>query len=164
MTAAVAAWLAVVASYVWRRSRKALDAAMVTVIVAAVHLGLATAIGVLLLARGFDARLVAAYGVLGVLGWLVLLIVGMALRIVPFLTWMYRFSPRMGQSGLPTVAQLTVPALGWLSLALLALGTLGLAAAVAVGAPGGARVAAVAFAVGAAVTALQHGRLARMAW
>lgn len=71
-----------------------------------------------------------AYGVVGVLGGLLLAVEGMLCKIVPFLVWMRVYGPRVGRQPTPVAAALGSPsaerAWVWLhatSVALLGLGT-----------------------------------------
>jgi hypothetical protein len=50
-----------------------------------------------------------AYAVLTLGGWVSLTIVGMMLKIVPFLVWYRVYSPRAGKEPVPTLAQLSWP-------------------------------------------------------
>jgi hypothetical protein len=153
------------ADYYVRRTRRVLDPGMAHAAASLVFLAAAVGLGLLLLLRRTpDARLMAAYGLTGVLGWLTLLVIGVYYKIVPFLTWLHRFSPRAGEPGLPKVADLTRPALSWTTLILLVPGIALLAAAVGAGAAGPARVGAVLVAAGVVLVAGQHARIALLAW
>jgi hypothetical protein len=107
-------------------------------------LGLALALGV---ASGPRATL--AYAVLALGGWVSLTIVGMMLKIVPFLVWYRVYAPRVGHEPVPTLAQLAWPGAERLAYGLLTAGTLGLAATVATGEPGAIAVAGTILGVGA---------------
>lgn len=150
--------------YFRRRVRRALDPGMAHVAVA--HLFLLAAMGVgsvLLLRPGQLApRLWAAYALLLLVGWLVLLIVGILYKILPFLTWLHLFGGRVGEADLPTVADLSRPAWGWISLACLAGGLLLLAPAVALGGAMVARLAAAAVMLGVGLVLGQAGRVLSM--
>jgi hypothetical protein len=156
-----ALYLYLASEYFGRRARRALDPGLAHVAVA--HLFLALSIpagGVLLLSPGgFMPRRWAAYGVGIVGGWLVLLIVGVLYKILPFLTWLHLFGPRMGQPELPTVADLTRPAWSWISLAALAFGALLMATAIAVGLPRAAVIGSLCFATGVALVVAQALRV-----
>ncbi len=80
-------------------------------------------------------------------------------KIVPFLTWLHRFGPRVGAQDLPTVADLVVPRWGWASLALFTAGTAVLAAGVGAASAVAARAGAALFAAGAAFLVAQGVRL-----
>lgn len=113
-------------------------------LLAAVALGL-----LLLLASDPDPRIAAAYGLLGIVGWLTLFVAGVYHRILPFLTWLERFSSKVGAPGVPKVTDLTKPRLMWTTHALLAVGAAALGLAVFAGSPTGARAGAAVFALGA---------------
>ncbi len=103
----------------------------------------------LLLTAGADARVAATYGLVGIVGWLTLFVAGVYHRILPFLTWLERFSSRVGTPGVPKVADLTKPRLTWAAHTLLAVGAAALSIAVFVGSSAGARAGAAVFALGA---------------
>ncbi len=158
----IALFLAQVASWFRHRARRRLDPGLALAAGAAVALALAVAAGVALLAGAGGARLAGAYGVLGLVGWVTLLVGGMYAKILPFLTWMQCFSPRVGQRGLPKVGDLLVEPLAWASVAALAAGAFALAGAVLAGAPGWARGAAIVVLFGATLTLAQYARLAAL--
>lgn len=146
--------------YFRHRVRRVLDAGLALATAAHAFLLLALAAGIVLATSGAEPRLGAAYGVLGILGWLSLFIAGIYQKILPFLTWLHRFGRRVGEPGLPKVADLAVPAWGWTSFVLLVAGTMALAAGVAAGREDVARAAAALFALGALVLGAQGIRLA----
>lgn len=147
--------------YFRTRVRRRLDPGLAHIAAAFCALTAAVAGGLALLASpgGFNSRAWAAYGLLGLLGWLVLLIMGIYYRILPFLTWLHLFGSRMGEPDLPTVADLTRPAWGWASLGCLSTGLLLMVPAVALGSPLAARGGAVLFAGGVALVLAQAGRI-----
>ena len=55
-------------------------------------------------------RVALAYAVLGLGGWISLTIIGMMLKILPFLVWYRVYSPRVGKAPVPTLPQLAWPA------------------------------------------------------
>ncbi len=116
-------------------------------------LGLVFALGV-----GSGPRMALAYAVLALGGWASLTIVGMMLKIVPFLVWYRVYAPRAGREPVPTVAQLSWPAGERLAYGLLTAGTLGLAATVAAGAPAAIAVAGTIVGIGALAFAAALGR------
>ncbi len=161
MTAGVLVYLALVARYLHRRSRRALDPGLSLVVAAFVGLCLATALGDVLAWRHTPSlRLDAAYAVLGILGWVTLFAAGIYHKIVPFLTWLHRYSARVGEPDVPRVADLLHLPLAWMCGALLATGTVALAVTVAAANGAGARGAAVVVALGAAAACLQFARVA----
>ena len=116
-------------------------------------LGLAFALGL-----GSGPRAALAYAVLALGGWVSLTIVGMMLKIVPFLVWYRVYAPRAGREPVPTLAQLSWPAGERLAYGLLTAGTLALAATVAAGEPAAIAVAGAIVGVGALAFAAALGR------
>ncbi len=53
----------------------------------------------------FGARLAFGYGVLALLGWVSVMIVGMMYKILPFLTWHHRYSDLVGLRPVPPATQ-----------------------------------------------------------
>jgi hypothetical protein len=157
--AGVALFLWQAALWFGHRARPQLDPSLRQVVAALVLLGAALLAGAGALVTG-RPQLVAAYGLLLIVGWLAVLIAAIYARILPFLTWMHRYSPRVGEKGLPKVGDL-VPVrwvrLGstcWIAgVSLLALG-------VAAGAPRLALGGAALFAGGTLVSVVLYARLA----
>lgn len=166
LTLAGLIYLYLVREYFRRRARRVLDPGLAHVAVAHVFLAGGMVLGLYLLLRpgGFAPRLWEGYGVIMLLGWLVILVVGVLYKILPFLTWLHLFGPRMGELQLPTVADLTRPAWGWLSLAGLTGGTLLLAAATGLGWSQAGVVGGYTFAAGAALVLLQVLRVVMMCY
>lgn len=137
-------------SYFATRAPRPLGPDLALVAASLVLLGAAVPLGLALLARDvMQLQLMAAYGLLGVTGWLALVACGISLRIVPALTWSHRFGARsVTVPGAPTAAALSLPWLGWVAALLLPAGVAATAFAVARGHAGGARGAAVVFAAG----------------
>ena len=155
-----------VALFLWQaalwfrhRARPQLDPSLRQVVAALALLGAALVAGIVTLAAG-RPQLVAAYGLLLIVGWLGVLVAAIYSRIVPFLTWMHRYSPRVGEKGLPKVGDL-VP-MRWVRMASGAWigGIATLAVAVSVGAPLAASVGAALFALGSLVSLVLYARLA----
>jgi hypothetical protein len=137
--ASVAGGIAVYLVGAWHevRSRRvaALDPALRQLAHAHVGLALALVLGVaVLVLPGQPTRLVAAYGVAGIVGWLGLLTLGVYHKVLPFITWMHRFGARAGAPGTPTVGMLTIDALGRFTAYASGAGTLALVLGIAVGA------------------------------
>jgi hypothetical protein len=155
--AAHAAWVAAVLR---ARKRPALDWGLRFVLTATVFLLVATASG---LGFAFDVlggpRAGLAYAVIALAGWVSLTIVGMMLKIVPFLVWYRTYAPRVGQAPVPTLGQLAWPAAERIAYAGLTGGTLALAMAVAAGRPGWIRAAGILLAAGALAFAAVLGRV-----
>jgi hypothetical protein len=130
---AIAAHGAWVAATIRQRRRPALDWGLWCVLTGAAFLAPATALGLGLAFGGLAGPGPAvAYAALALGGWGSLTIVGMMLKIVPFLVWQRVYAPRAGRAAVPTLGQL-----GWrhaeaAAYALLTAGTLVLAAAAAV--------------------------------
>ncbi len=121
------------ALYFRHAERRPVDPAMAHVALGVLHFALAVALGASILAGNASIRSWTAYGVLAIVGWLVLLVVGVLYKILPFLAWMNLFGPRAAQQGAPRQEDLTSVALVRLSLALLAPGVWGLAGGVLAG-------------------------------
>ena len=155
-----------VALFLWQaalwfrhRARPQLDPSLRQVVAALALLGAALVAGIGTLATG-RPQFVAAYGLLLIVGWLGVLVAAIYSRIVPFLTWMHRYSPRVGEKGLPKVGDL-VP-MRWVRMASGAWigGIATLAVAVSVGAPLAASAGAALFALGSLVSLVLYARLA----
>ena len=148
-----------VTGFARRRKRPTLDWGLRFVLtgtaclVPSAALGLALALGV-----GSGPRVSLAYAVLALGGWVSLTIVGMMLKIVPFLVWYRVYAPRAGRERVPTLAQLSWPAGERLAYGLLTAGTLALAATVAAGEPAAIAVTGAIVGVGALVFAAALGR------
>jgi hypothetical protein len=101
------AWVADIAR---RRKRSRLDWALCFVLTGAafiipgVALGLAFAVDLI-----SGPRLAVAYAIVCLGGWVSLTIVGMMLKIIPFLVWYQRYAPHAGKGPVPTLAQLGWP-------------------------------------------------------
>jgi hypothetical protein len=101
------------------RARRALDPATTLTLAALCWLAFALSMGGIALARGPAAGgILIAYVALLLLGWLSAFILGVSYRVLPTLTWHHRFAARTGQPGTPTLPQMVVPALGWVTAAL----------------------------------------------
>jgi hypothetical protein len=142
-----------------RRARPQLDPSLHQVIAALALLGAALLAGVAALLTG-RPQFVAAYGLLLIVGWLGVLVAAIYARILPFLTWMHRYSPRVGEKGLPKVGDMVpVPWVRIASTCWIA-GIAVLAFAVAAGAPFVALAGAALFASGTLVSLVLYARLA----
>ncbi len=123
-----------VAGFARRRKRPRLDWGLRFVLTGTAFLLPAALMG---LAFALDLlsgpRLDMAYAVLTLGGWVSLTIVGMMLKIVPFLVWYRVYSPRAGKSPVPTLAQLSWPRVEGIAYGLLTAAFVLLTAAVAVG-------------------------------
>lgn len=159
--AAVAAALAVHATWVIhfaRRGRRpAFDGGLRFALTGTACLVPGTALG-LLLALGGGPRVAMAYAIVALGGWVSFTIVGMMLKIVPFLVWYRVYAPRAGREPVPMLAQLSWPAAERLAYGLVTGGTLALALAVATGVRPAIMASATAVAAGAVAFTATLGR------
>jgi hypothetical protein len=119
----------------------------------------AAILGVGLAADAFSGpRVALAYAVVALGGWISLTIVGMMLKIAPFLIWYRVYSPRAGREPVPTLAQLGWPRAEGLCYALLTGGVTLLAVSILVGDAAWIRVAGLVLSLGALVFAAVLGR------
>lgn len=140
--------------YFRARRRPRIDPGMRMAAAGVVGLAAATLLGPAVLVTGAGApRLVTAYGLVGLLGGLAMLVLGHYYKIVPFLVWYHRFSPQVGLRPVPRVADLVAPRPPLVALEALSVGVLTLAAGAAFAGPLVAQAGAVLFAAGAAVAA-----------
>jgi hypothetical protein len=161
--AAVAAALGVhatwVVSFARRRKRPTLDCGLRFALTGTAYLLPAAALGAVLLGgAGGGPRVATAYAILALGGWVSLTIVGMMLKIVPFLVWYRVYAPRAGRVPVPMVAQLSWPAAERLAYGLLTAGMLVLALAVAAGTRPLVAVGGVTVATGSLAFAAALGR------
>lgn len=159
--AAILLHLYVAARYYQLRTRRELDPGLSLTAVAHAFLAAATVLGLgLMLGIAQGPRLLSAYGLLGILGWLSLFVAGVYFRILPLLTWMHRFSGRIGRPDTPKVGDLVKRRLCWASHGLLATGVATLTVSVAAGSPAGAATGAAVFALGVGGMLIQYASLA----
>ena len=148
-----------VAGFARRRKRPTLDWGLRFVLTGTGCLVLSGALGLgLAIGVGSGPRVALAYAVLALGGWVSLTIVGMMLKIVPFLVWYRVYAPRAGREPVPTLAQLSWPGAERLAYGLLTAGILGLAATVAAGEPVAIALAGTVVSLGALVFTLDLGR------
>jgi len=155
----VALFLLQASLWLRHRARRELDPSLRQVVAALLLLGGAIVTGLAALATA-RPQLVAAYGLCLIVGWLALLVGAIYARILPFLTWMHRYSRRAGEQGVPKVGEL-VP-VRWVrrgSAAWMA-GALVLPLAVALGLPALAQAGAALFALGSLMSLALYARLA----
>ena len=171
----VAAWVgaglleAGLAAFLWQayafyrvRVRKQLDIGMhfartsVAFLVAGGVMGL-----VLLVVGGTHGRLGTAYVVSGLLGGIVLFVTGFLYKIVPLLSWTARFGGRIGQTALPTAADLYSASVARAQLVLSVLGVVVLLAGIAAASAPMARAGTLMFLAGVLAFVYQ---LACMRW
>lgn len=163
VAAATAAHLAWVVGMVRGRRRPTLDWGLRFVLTGAAALVPAAALG---LGLAFDVlagpRVALAYGALALGGWASLTIVGMVLKIIPFLVWSRVYAPRVGREAVPTLPDLGWPAGESTAWSGLSLGFASLASALWIGDPAWIRAAGLVVAAGALafaatlVRALRH--------
>lgn len=96
---------------IWvRRMKRLPDAAWRFTLASFAYLALALVLGLVLWAAPLppeaSQRLVLAYGLLALPGFVGSVVVGQLYKILPFLVWLHRFSPRVGLQKVPTAAQL----------------------------------------------------------
>jgi len=161
--AAIAAHISWLVRLLCVSRRPAFDWALRFLVTGAVYLTAATVLG-MALAFGATAgpRPALAYGVLIVGGWASLTIVGMMLKIVPFLVWYRVYAPLAGRTPVPGLADMRSPTTEGLAFVTLTAGVAALAVAVWVGDATVIRAAAAIVLVGALafgatiVTVLRH--------
>jgi hypothetical protein len=165
VAAAVTAHLVWIIRMLRTRKRPRLDWSLRFVLAGAAFLVPATALG---LALAFDLasgpRWAMAYAMLAFGAWASLTIVGMMLKIVPFLVWYLAYSPLVGHRTVPTLAQMSWPGGEQLSFALLAAGMGALTVAVGVGEPTWIRAAGTVVALGALAFAATLARIVFPLW
>jgi len=160
VAAAAGAHVAWVYEMAWGRKRPGLDWGLRFVLTATAFLAPAVVLGVALATdRLAGPRVALAYAVVILGGWISLTIVGMMLKIVPFLVWYRAFSPRAGREPVPTLAQLSWPRAEGLAYVLLTGGVVLLAATVPVGEAAGIRAAGVLLALGSLAFAAALARV-----
>jgi len=158
-TLAAAGALAVAASIathvVWVASlprgsrRPAFDWALRFLVAGAAYLAVAAALGVTLAFGAVSGpRWALTYGVLVLGGWASLTIVGMMLKIVPFLVWYRVYAPRAGRLPVPGLADLRWPVTEAVAFIALTGGIAALAIGVGVGHADAIRAAAAIVSVG----------------
>ena len=160
VAAAAGAHVAWVCEMAWGRKRPGLDWGLRFVLTATAFLAPAVVLGVALATdRLAGPRVALAYAVVMLGGWISLTIVGMMLKIVPFLVWYRAFSPRAGREPVPTLAQLSWPRAEGLAYVLLTGGVVLLAATVLVGEAAGICAAGVLLALGSLAFAAALARV-----
>lgn len=145
--------------WVHSRARRALDHALRQLIAALLAAGAALAAGFAILWWPLP-RMIAVYGVLLIVGSITLVVAAVYGRVIPFLTWLERYSPRAGVRGAgPKVTDLLLRWSTALSTAAWTVGAGALATAVGAGWPRGAAASAGLFALGSVIAAQQYLRL-----
>jgi len=150
VAAAAIAHVVWVASLLRTSRRPAFDWALRFLAAGAAYLAIATGLG---LALALDViggpRWALAYGVVVLGGWASLTIVGMMLKIVPFLVWYRVYAPLAGRTPVPGLADLRWPATETVAFIALTGGIGALALAVAAGHAAAVQAASVVVFVGA---------------
>jgi hypothetical protein len=142
------------------RKRSGLDWGLRFALTATAFLLPAALLGVALAAGQVSGpRAAVAYMVIGLGGWISLTIVGMMLKIVPFLVWYRVYSPRAGRGPVPTLAQLSWPRVEGLAYTMLTGGVVLLAVTVLMGNAAWIRAAGAALALGALAFATALARI-----
>ncbi len=149
--------------YFRHAERRPIDPALAHVAAGVAHFALAVLLGATILAGNASARSWTAYGLLAIVGWLVLLVVGVLYKILPFLAWLNLFGPRAAQAGAPTQADLTSTAMVRLSLALLAPGVWGLVGGTLLGSRAVVLAGASLYLAGVVAVLGQYVRILRLA-
>lgn len=144
------------------RVRRRLDAGLRFVASALLWLVLAALLAPAVLAVGARTpRLATAYVLVGLLGGIVLFVVGMFYKIVPFLAWIARFRDRMGREKVPTVSELYSPRVAHVQLGVQLAAVAALAGGIAAGSAAVVRAGAVLHVIAIALFAQQVLRIAR---
>ena len=137
---------------------------MAHVALGVMHFAVAVVLGAAILAGYSSVRVWITYGLLAIVGWLVLLVVGVLYKILPFLAWMNLFGPRAAQAGAPRQDDLTSTAMVRLSLGLLALGVWGMAGGTMAGRPQLILAGASLYLAGVLTVLGQYVRILLLAW
>jgi hypothetical protein len=162
MFAGVLLHLTVARWYFARRLKRTADPAMRFVRAAFINLGLAALVGVaLLLTPGFHAGIWVAYAVFGILGWLMMLIMGILQKLVPHLGRMHLFG-RAGKP-IPDVNQLILAPVATTALVATECGVLLLALGAGMTSKTLAQLGAALWLAGVLMVAGQFGRIVWMA-
>jgi hypothetical protein len=152
-----AAWMCEMAS---GRKRPGLDWGLRFVLTATAFLAPAAVLGVALAADILGGpRAALAYAVVTLGGWISLTVVGMMLKIVPFLVWYHAYAPRAGREPVPTLAQISWPRAEGFAYLFLTGGIALLALSVLVGEAVWIRASAVVLALGALAFAAALARV-----
>jgi cbb3-type cytochrome oxidase subunit 1 len=93
------------------RRRPRLDWGLRHAVSAMAHLAVLSLLGLWLvtgwrLGEEMAARLAFGYGVLALLGWVSVMIIGMTYKIIPFLVWHHRYSDLVGERPVPAATHL----------------------------------------------------------
>ena len=120
----------------------------------------AAGLGLLLASgRATVANWVVAYGYAALAGWFGFAIVGKSYKILPFLSWLHRFSGVVGQGPVPLLRELVDERLAWACFGLLLAGFAGVLVGLLMGEAAVVRAAGCLYAAGALLFALNAARL-----
>jgi hypothetical protein len=156
------AFVAQAALFFRHRKKPILDPGLRLAAAALAFFLLALLLAPVFLTTGLAApRIATTYVLALVLGGFSLFVAGHYYKIVPFLVWFHRFGPRVGKQPVPRVADLYSARVGNVAVALLAIGTLGLALSTLSGATRLAQTGAIVFAGGASLLAIQMYLISR---
>ncbi|HEY0971847.1 MAG TPA: hypothetical protein VGE02_12835, partial [Gemmatimonadales bacterium] len=163
LEAGVACFLVQCRAFFKARIRPRLDVGLRFALCALAFLAVSAALAPAVLALGGvrEPRMATAYVLLGLLGGVVLYVVGFFYKIVPFLAWIARFRSTMGRERVPTVADLYAARVAEVQLVVMVAAVATLGIGVGVGSAVITRLAAIAFAAGVALHAVQIARVAR---
>ena len=162
MAAGVVLHLKLARDYFGKRLRRQLDGALAHARIAFINLALSVALGALLLVLpGFQPRLWITYVAFGLVGFLVLLILGMLQKLMPHLGRLHLYRPVSG-SPPPDANALLHQGASRVSLLLAELGLVTFAAGVLAGDGAVARIGAIAWLAAVVIIVGQFVRIVRM--
>ncbi len=163
LLAAAFVHLSLLAEYFQLRQPGRLDPGLGIIAAAVAGYGAALLTGGLLLVRGGPRwTLWAGYGFFAIVGWLVMLILGVMHRVAPRLVVLVIAGPGRSLSPATRRAELVHAGLGWVTCGLLALGLGVTGSGILAGHPGWSRLGAGLFAIGAVLVLAQAVRLTRI--
>lgn len=162
LVAGLGAFLLQAALFFRHRRKPALDPGLRLAALGLCSLLVALGLAPWTLSLGLAApRVATAYALALLLGGLSLFVAGHYYKILPFLVWYHRFGPLVGKQPVPRVVDLYSVRTGNAAAALLGAGAGGLVLATLAGAVWLARPAALLFAAGAGVVAMQMLQISR---
>ncbi len=139
------------------RARRALDSATALLTVALIALTAAVPLGVVAAIAGARGHgWLTAYAMALIAGWAGALVLGVSYRVLPTLTWHYRFAARVGHPGTPTLPQTLSPRLGLAAAVAYGAGLGTLVPSLLVASGGGARLGAGLMLAGIGGTCAHH--------
>lgn len=161
MAAGVVAHFMLVRAYFGKRLRRHLDGALAHARMAFINLAIAVGLGAMLLVLpGFQPRLWIVYVVTGLVGFLVLLILGMLQKLMPHIGRLHLYRPVSG-SPPPDANALLHQGASRVSLVMAQLGLVTFTAGVLAGDGAVARIGALAWLAAVMIIAGQFGRIVR---